>query len=89
MTPPHLANIHHLSQGFVPIPKSVSRDRIVSNGDVFGFELSQGDMNKVRSQLTASSDWSSSDPRSTWYYDIQLNALDEHLVTDWDVVDSA
>jgi len=35
------------SQGFVPIPKSVSQNRIESNGDLFGFELSKEDMQKV------------------------------------------
>ena len=34
----------HLQHGFVVIPKSSSPDRIRSNADVGGFELSQDDM---------------------------------------------
>ena len=34
----------HLQHGFVVIPKSVNPDRIRSNADVGGFELSDDDM---------------------------------------------
>lgn len=33
-----------LQHGYVPLPKSVTRDRIVSNGQIEGFEISQQDM---------------------------------------------
>jgi diketogulonate reductase-like aldo/keto reductase len=36
-----------LQNGFLPLPKSVSRDRIRENLDVFGFELSAEDVNLI------------------------------------------
>ncbi|KAI0041719.1 aldo-keto reductase [Auriscalpium vulgare] len=51
---------YSLQRGYVAIPKSVSRERIVSNADVFGFELSEVEMQ-------------------------ELHALNEDLVTDWEV----
>lgn len=36
-----------LQHGFVPLPKSVTRERIVANGDVEGFEIEAGDMEKM------------------------------------------
>ncbi|KLT42353.1 Aldo/keto reductase [Cutaneotrichosporon oleaginosum] len=49
-----------LQHGFIVIPKSASRNRIIENSRVFDFELSADDME-------------------------QLDALDENLVTDWDI----
>ncbi len=37
----------HLQQGLVVIPKSVNRDRVVSNFDVFGFELDADDIKSI------------------------------------------
>jgi diketogulonate reductase-like aldo/keto reductase len=37
----------HYSQGFIIIPKSVSQKRIVSNANVFDFELAEEDMKEV------------------------------------------
>jgi diketogulonate reductase-like aldo/keto reductase len=36
-----------LQKGFVPLPKSDTPSRIVSNADVYGFELDQEDMDKL------------------------------------------
>lgn len=36
-----------LQHGFVPLPKSVTRERIVANGDVEGFDIEAGDMEKM------------------------------------------
>jgi len=33
-----------LQHGFVPLPKSVKKERIVENGDVGGFEIGKEDM---------------------------------------------
>lgn len=38
-----------LQEGIATIPKSVKRERIISNGDVFSFELSESDMEAMRS----------------------------------------
>ncbi len=37
----------HMQRGTVVIPKSVHQDRIISNYDVFDFELSDGDMKQI------------------------------------------
>lgn len=36
-----------LQKGFVPLPKSDTPSRIVSNADVYGFELEKDDMAKL------------------------------------------
>ncbi len=36
-----------LQKGYVPLPKSVSKERIVSNADVAGFEIGSEDMEKL------------------------------------------
>ena len=36
-----------LQRGFVPLPKSVSEPRIASNANVFGWELSNEDMESL------------------------------------------
>ena len=36
-----------LQNGFVPLPKSMTPERIKANGDVFGFEISKEDMNII------------------------------------------
>ncbi|CCG80612.1 putative Aldo-keto reductase [Taphrina deformans PYCC 5710] len=36
-----------LQRGFVPLPKSDTKSRIVSNAEVYDFELSQDDMDKI------------------------------------------
>lgn len=46
-TPGQLMVRWSLQHGFVPLPKSVRRERIVENGDVGGFEIEEGDMAKM------------------------------------------
>ncbi|KAJ8520768.1 hypothetical protein ONZ45_g2458 [Pleurotus djamor] len=48
-----------VNQGFIPLPKSVTKARIIANTKLFDFELSPDDM-------------------------LQLDGLNENLVTDWD-----
>jgi diketogulonate reductase-like aldo/keto reductase len=36
-----------IQKGYVPLPKSVHEDRIVSNGQVGGWEIEEGDMGKL------------------------------------------
>jgi diketogulonate reductase-like aldo/keto reductase len=51
-----------LQSGFVPIPKSVRRDRIRENADVFGFELSADDMRALDGlDAAAHFDWDPTD----------------------------
>ena len=51
-----------LQHGYVVLPKSVTKSRIIENGAVSDFEIGEEDMKK-------------------------MDALDEHLVTDWDPTD--
>ncbi|PVF98321.1 Aldo/keto reductase [Serendipita vermifera] len=53
---------YSLQMGYVAIPKSVTKERIIANKEIYDFELSQEEMDN-------------------------LFALDEYLVTDWDVTD--
>ncbi len=43
-TPAQLMIRWSLQHGYVPLPKSVTKDRIVANGQVDGFEIGDGDM---------------------------------------------
>jgi diketogulonate reductase-like aldo/keto reductase len=36
-----------VQHGYVPLPKSVKKERIVQNGDIGGFEIEDGDMSKM------------------------------------------
>lgn len=36
-----------VQHGYVPLPKSVKKERIVQNGDIGGFEIEEGDMAKM------------------------------------------
>lgn len=46
-TPGQLMVRWSLQHGFVPLPKSVRKERIAENGDVGGFEIDEGDMRKM------------------------------------------
>jgi len=46
-TPGQLMVRWSLQHGFVPLPKSVRKERIAENGDVGGFEIDEGDMQKM------------------------------------------
>jgi diketogulonate reductase-like aldo/keto reductase len=43
-TPAQLMIRWSLQHGFVPLPKSVTKERIIANGDVGGFEIDKADM---------------------------------------------
>lgn len=43
-TPAQLMVRWSLQHGFVPLPKSVSKQRIGENGDIGGFEIDEADM---------------------------------------------
>lgn len=36
-----------LQHGYVPLPKSVTKERIISNGDVDGFEIEYDDLKEM------------------------------------------
>ncbi|KAL5386308.1 hypothetical protein PMIN06_009686 [Paraphaeosphaeria minitans] len=63
-TPGQLLVRWSLQHGYVPLPKSVNKARVVENGEVGGFSIEDSDVKK-------------------------MDALDEHLVTDWDPTDTA
>lgn len=44
-------------QGFVPLPKSVTPQRIKENVDVFGFALSEDDVQKMHTGEYSPTDW--------------------------------
>ena len=46
-TPVQIVLRWDIQKGIVTIPKSVTRDRIISNADIFDFELSPEDMEKI------------------------------------------
>ena len=46
-SPVHIVLRWDLQKGIVTIPKSVHRDRIESNADVFNFELSAEDIRRI------------------------------------------
>jgi len=46
-TTPQLLVRWSLQHGFVPLPKSISKERIIENAGVEGFEISQDDMKKI------------------------------------------
>lgn len=44
-------------QGFVPLPKSVTPQRIKENADVFDFALSEDDVQKMHTGEYSPTDW--------------------------------
>jgi len=46
-TPGQLLVRWSLQHGYVPLPKSVKRARIVENGDIGGFSIEEGDMKRM------------------------------------------
>src|SRR5690606_13431918 len=46
-TPAQIILRWHLQTGVIAIPKSVTPSRIIENLDVFDFELTEGDMEKI------------------------------------------
>ncbi len=36
-----------VQHGFVPLPKSVTKERIIANGDIGGFEIDEEDMKSM------------------------------------------
>jgi len=47
VTPAQVVIRWHLDHGIVVIPKSINRDRIAENGDVFGFALSEAELSAL------------------------------------------
>lgn len=51
-----------LQHGYVPLPKSVKEERIVSNKEVDGFEIEEGDMKTLdRLDERLVTDWDPTD----------------------------
>ena len=50
-----------IQRNIVAIPKSVHKDRMIENFNIFDFELSSDDMNKIKSMDTGKSDFSHTD----------------------------
>lgn len=46
-TPAQIVLRWELQRGIIVLPKSTHQERIISNFDVFDFELSEGDMNAI------------------------------------------
>lgn len=46
-----------LLQGYVPLPKSVTESRIIENTQVFDFELSEEDMQSLKTGVDAPVCW--------------------------------
>lgn len=46
-TPAQLLVRWSLQKGYVPLPKSVNKERIASNADVGGFEIEEADVKKM------------------------------------------
>ena len=51
-----------LQGGILPIPKSNHKERLMENLDVFGFEISEEDMDRIQNMESAG--WSGEDPRN-------------------------
>lgn len=47
VTPAQLMIRWSLQHGYVPLPKSVTKSRIVSNGEISGFEIEDADMKRM------------------------------------------
>ena len=48
-TPAQLMIRWSLQHGYVPLPKSVTKSRIVANGEIGGFDLEKEDMDRLDS----------------------------------------
>jgi diketogulonate reductase-like aldo/keto reductase len=51
-----------IQRGLITIPKSVHKDRIIENFDVFGFELSHEDMNAISALNSGTRSMTGTDP---------------------------
>ena len=56
-TPAQILLRWSLQKGYVPLSKSVTPSRIVENADVFGFELDEEDMEKLKTEEYAPCSW--------------------------------
>lgn len=75
------------AQGYAPIPKSVSKKRILGNIDLFDFELSQQEVEELHSLNEGASHVVKVANRQ-WVIRYPLTSLHMvDLITDWDVTE--
>lgn len=95
-TPGQLLVRWSLQHGYVPLPKSVRKERIVENADIGGFEIDEGDMARMDAldEYLVTGECHTCDPRQA-ISATQATTLDVRIATaadwrpppDWDPTD--